>query len=376
MQGKDRKLQLKIIIFIGSINQIDMINSKSFLFAVLILITSFSASAQTVKWTEKKATDWYAKLPWMAGANYTPANAINQLEFWQSATFDPAVIDKELSWAEGIGLKTLRVYLHDLAWKQDATGFKKNINTFLALAEKHKIKPLLVFFDDCWNASGTVGVQPAPKPGVHNSGWLRSPLQAVHDDPNQWGYLKAYVQDILKTFGNDKRILLWDLYNEPGNSGYGSKSMPLLKAVFSWAREINPLQPLSAGVWDDNLKELNVFQIANSDVITYHSYDKAPIHQKRINELKASKRPLICTEYMARRNGSTFETILPMLKDQKIIAINWGLVDGKTNTKYAWDEPIKDGSEPKLWFHEIFRADGSPYKKEETDLIKSLTLKK
>ena len=348
----------------------------TFIFAIAILISSFSASAQNVKWTEKKANDWYAELPWMAGANYTPAYAINQLEFWQSATFDPAAIDKELGWAEGIGMKTLRVYLHDLAWKQDADGFKKNINTFLALAEKHKIKPLLVFFDDCWNASGAIGVQPAPKPGVHNSGWLRSPLQVVHDDPNQWGYLKVYVQDILKTFKDDKRILLWDLYNEPGNSGYGSKSLPLLKAVFGWAREINPSQPLSAGVWDDNLKELNAFQVENSDVITYHSYDKAPVHQKRIDELKAAKRPLICTEYMARRNGSTFETIMPMLKKEKIIAINWGLVDGKTNTKYAWDEPLKDGAEPKLWFHEIFKADGSPYKKEETDLIKSLTLKK
>jgi hypothetical protein len=346
------------------------------IFAITIFISSFSALGQNVKWTEKKANDWYAELPWMAGSNYTPAYAINQLEFWQSETFDPAVIDKELGWAEGIGLTTMRVYLHDLAWKSDSAGFKKNINTFLALAEKHKIKPLLVFFDDCWNADGAVGVQPAPKPGVHNSGWLRSPLQPVHDDPTQWAYLKVYVQDILKTFANDKRILLWDLYNEPGNSGYGSKSLPLLKAVFEWAREINPSQPLSAGVWDDKLKELNAFQIENSDVITYHSYDKAPVHQKRIDELKVSKRPLICTEYMARRNGSTFETILPILKNQKIIAINWGLVDGKTNTKYAWDEPIKDGSEPKLWFHEIFKADGSPYKKAETDLIKSLTLKK
>ncbi len=354
-----------------------MIKKYTAILATLLLI-SFAGqlSAQTVKWTEKKANDWYAALPWMVGANYTPAYAINQLEFWQSATFNPTAIDKELALAQSIGLTTLRVYLHDLAWKQNAKGFKKNINTFLGIAAKHHIKPLLVFFDDCWNADGAIGKQPTPKPGVHNSGWLRSPLRPVHDDPNQWGYLKVYVQDILKTFGNDKRILLWDLYNEPGNSGYGNKSMPLLKAVFSWAREINPSQPVSAGVWDDNLKDLSAFQIENSDVITYHNYDKPPVHQKRIDELKAANRPLICTEYMARRNGSTFEVILPMLKEQNIAAINWGLVDGKTNTKYAWDEPIKDGSEPKLWFHEIFKKDGTPYKREETDLIKSLTGKK
>lgn len=344
--------------------------------ALMLVLFAGQLSAQTAKWTEKKANEWYATLPWMVGANFTPAYAINQLEFWQSDTFNPTAIDKELGLAESIGLSTLRVYLHDLAWKEDTKGFKKNINTFLGIAAKHHIKPLFVFFDDCWNADGAIGKQPAPKPGVHNSGWLRSPLQSVHDDPNQWGYLELYVKDILKTFGNDKRILLWDLYNEPGNSGYGNKSMPLLKAVFGWAREMNPSQPVSAGVWNDDLKDLNAFQVENSDVITYHSYDKPPVHQKRIEELKAANRPLICTEYMARRNGSTFRVILPMLKAQKIAAINWGLVDGKTNTKYAWDEPIADGSEPKLWFHEIFRKDGTPYKKEETDLIKSLTGKK
>jgi len=348
---------------------------------ILIAISALMLSATTLfaqgnsRWSVQKASDWYAKQGWRIGANYTPAYAINQLEFWQAETFDIAAIDKELGWAQSLGLNTMRVYLHDLAWKQDPKGFKGRINAFLKIAEKHHIKPLFVFFDDCWNANGAIGKQPAPKPGVHNSGWLRSPLQPVHDDPKQWAYLKTYVQDILKSFGNDKRIFLWDLYNEPGNSGYGSKSLPLLKAVFEWARAVNPSQPISAGVWADNLKELNDFQIANSDVITYHSYDLPPVHQKRIDELKQSNRPLICTEYMARRNGSTFQAILPMLKKQNIAAINWGLVDGKTNTKYAWDEPIKDGSEPKLWFHEIFKKDGTPYKKEETDLIKSLTKK-
>ncbi|RZK81802.1 MAG: 1,4-beta-xylanase [Pedobacter sp.] len=343
---------------------------------IAILTISTSLFAQSGKWSVEKANNWYAKKPWLIGANYTPAYAINQLEFWQSATFDPIAIDKELDLAEGLGMNTLRVYLHDLAWKQDAKGFKKNINTFLDLAAKHKITPLLVFFDDCWNPDGAIGVQPAPKPGVHNSGWLRSPLKAVHDDATQWGYLKEYVQDILKTYANDKRILLWDLYNEPGNNGYGNKSLPLLEAVFVWAREVNPSQPLTAGVWDSNLKDLNKFQVANSDVITYHSYDKAETHQERIDELAKEGRPMLCTEYMARRNNSLFQTILPMLKKQKIAAINWGLVDGKTNTKYAWDEPIKDGSEPKLWFHEIFKKDGTPYKQEETDVIKSLTGKK
>jgi hypothetical protein len=185
--------------------------------------------------------------------------------------------------------------------------------------------------------------------------------------------LERYVKDILTTFKNDKRILLWDLYNEPGNSGNGNKSLPLLKKEFSWARQVNPDQPLSAGVWSDKLVDLNVYQLANSDVITYHNYDKEPEHAKTIDSLKAYGRPLICTEYMARTRGSLFATVMPLLKKENVGAINWGLVAGKTNTMYAWDTPMPNGDEPKVWFHDIFRPDGTPYSEDEIKLIKSLT---
>lgn len=212
--------------------------------------------------------------------------------------------------------------------------------------------------------------------GVHNSGWVRDPGELLFTDKTLIIKLEAYVKDILTTFKNDQRIAFWDLYNEPGNSTYGNKSLPLLQKVFQWGREVNPSQPLSSGVWSLNLSELNKFQVENSDVITYHNYEIPEKHQAAIDSLKKYNRPLVCTEYMARRNNSLFTNIMPLLKENKVGAINWGLVAGKTNTKYAWDEPIKDGSEPKLWFHEIFRPDGSPYKQNEVDLVKSLTLKK
>src|SRR5262249_12954239 len=144
---------------------------------------------------------------------------------------------------------------------------------------------------------------------------------------------------------------------EPGNSGYGNKSMPLLQQIFSWARQVNPDQPLSAGVWNQGLHDLNAYQLANSDVITYHNYEPQNKHQQCIDTLKKYGRPLICTEYMARPRGSTFATVMPMLKKEHVAAINWGLTEGKTNTKYAWDTPVPDGSDPKVWFHEIFRKD-------------------
>jgi len=323
-------------------------------------------------WTAEKANSWYNEHKWLTGANYIPATAINQLEMWQADTFDPATIDKELGWAQGIGFNTLRVFLHSLAWKQDSAGFKKRLDQFLSIADKHHIQPLFVFFDDCWNKEPREGKQPAPKTGIHNSGWLQDPGQPASADTANFPALEKYVKDVLASFAHDKRILLWDLYNEPGNSGKGDSTIPLLKKVFEWARAVNPDQPLTAGLWDWSLTNLNILQVSHSDIITYHNYDELSQHQRVVSILKSIGKPLICTEYMARTRNSRFASILPMLKKENVGAINWGFVDGKTNTIYAWDTPLADGSQPIEWFHDIFNKDGTPYREDEVNLIKKL----
>ncbi len=247
------------------------------------------------------------------------------------------------------------------------------MDEYLAIADKQGIKTIFVFFDDCWNKEAKIGKQPAPKPGVHNSGWVQDPGQPMSNDTKLFPELEKYVKDVLGRFGKDKRILLWDLYNEPGNSDKGNQSLPLLKSVFAWARAANPEQPISSGIWRWNLEELNAFQIQNSDVITYHDYEEPAWHLRVIQMLKTHGRPLICTEYMARTRGSNFANVLPMLKKQNVAAINWGLVAGKSNTIYAWDTPMPDGTQPKVWFHDIFNPDGTPYSQEEVNLIKDLT---
>ncbi len=331
------------------------------------------AKTSNVRWGVEKAQQWGNENGWLRGSNFNPSTAINQLETWQAESFDTTTIDRELGWAQGIGMNVMRVYLHHLAWEVDNNGFKKRMDTYLNIASKHGIKTVFVFFDDCWNPTYQAGKQPDPKPGVHNSGWVRDPGDLLYSDTTLIKTLEAYVKDVLTTFKDDKRIAIWDLYNEPGNSGYGNKSLPLLEKVFQWGREVNPSQPLSSGVWNLSLKELNKFQAENSDIITYHNYENPEKHQAAIDTLKKYNRPMVCTEYMARRNNSLFQNIMPLLKKNNIGAINWGLVSGKSNTKYAWDEPLPDGSEPRLWFHEIFHPDGTPYKLEEVDAIKSLT---
>jgi hypothetical protein len=347
--------------------------SKRILLLLLVICCHVVLWGQ--RWPEAKAKAWYAAHPWLTGANYLPSSAINQLEMWQAETFDTVMINRELGYAEGIGFNTMRVFLHSVAWNQDPAGFKKRVDQFLSIAARHGIQPMFVFFDDCWNKVPKAGLQPAPKPGVHNSGWVQDPGQPASGNPSNFPALEKYVKDVLKYFAHDKRILLWDLYNEPGNSGKGDESLPLLKAIFSWARAVNPDQPVSAGLWDWHFEKLNTYQLNNSDIITYHDYEELPWHERVVQLLKVNGRPLICTEYMARTRNSTFATILPMLKKENVGAINWGLIKGKSNTIYAWDTPVPDGSEPPVWFHDIFRPDGSPFDAAETKLIRELNKK-
>jgi hypothetical protein len=344
------------------------------------------------RWPAARASQWYSAQPWLVGANYTPANAINQLEMWQADTFDPARIDRELGWAAGIGMNTMRVFLHDLVWQQDAAAYQRRIDQFLSIADKHHIKPMLVLFDSVWDPHPKLGTQREPKPGVHNSGWVQGPGAEALQDTAQHARLETYVKGVVGAFANDRRVLAWDVWNEPDNtngSSYKAQEpagkeklvLALLPKVFAWARAAKPSQPLTSGVWrgdwstDEKMSETDRVQIANSDVISFHNYDAAPELEKRIGWLKRFKRPLLCTEYMARGNGSTFAGSLPVLERHGIAAYNWGLVQGKTQTHLPWDswqKPYTD-REPQVWFHEVFRSDGTPYRPEEIDLIKRLT---
>jgi len=344
------------------------------------------------RWTEKAANDWDAKQPWLVGANYIPATAINQLEMWQQGTFEPIWIETELTWAEGLGMNTMRVFLHDLLWKQDPSGFRKRIDRFLSIADGHGIKPIFVLFDSCWDPFPELGPQRAPKPGVHNSGWVQSPGANSLRDPADYDRLRQYVQGVIGEFRRDKRVLAWDLWNEPDNinsSSYGKLEpankvqlvQALLPKVYAWAREMEPEQPLTSGVWKgdwsspDKLSPIEKTQLEESDVISFHSYDKPAELEKKILWLKGYHRPILCTEYMARGNGSTFQGSMPVLKKYKVAAINWGLVAGKTQTTLPWDSwktPYTD-REPAVWFHDIFRRDGTPYKAEEAAFIREET---
>ncbi|MBT3194813.1 MAG: cellulase family glycosylhydrolase [Verrucomicrobia bacterium] len=356
------------------------------------------------RWSVEQARQWYAKQPWLVGCNFLPSTAINQVEMFQAETFDPETISRELGWARNLGFNTLRVYLHDILWKDEAReGFLASFDAFLAICESQGMRCIIVFFDDChWDHTIELGPQHPRITGVHNSGWLKSPgrplLQAYQDrtisDADR-RRLKGYVQGVMQRYGDDARILMWDIYNEPNQPA----TKQLLEDAWGWAREIDPSQPLT-GCHHGAGPDYAPFQSEQSDIISFHCYQHEH-KQVKIDELKTLQpgRPIICTEYMGRPD-STFQSCLPILKANNVGAINWGLVNGKSGTVWRWpsqqpineivsrehwslpdietshgfDQPApgENYPEPELWFHDIFRVDGTPFDLEEAEFIKRL----
>ena len=364
---------------------------KKLILAGLLLALVAPAEARE-RWTPAEANAWSAKQKWLVGSNYIPTDAINQFEMWQEASFNPAQIDKELGWAQGMGMTTMRVFLHDALWQQDAPGLKKRMSVFLEIAARHGIKPLFVLFDSCWDPNPKLGPQHPPIPGVHNSGWVQGPGAKALADPAQIPRLEGYVKDVVGSFAGDARILGWDVWNEPDNNNGNSypdnsqarfdQVAALLPRVFEWARSAGPSQPLTSGIWHhdhwENLASLNSVektQLTQSDVISFHDYSFPEVFEARAKSLMTYGRPVICTEYMARGAGSTIDTVLPLGKKLDVGMINWGFVVGKTQTDLPWDSWQKPYTmrPPVVWHHELLRPDGTAYRAREIAIIKALS---
>lgn len=370
------------------------------------------------QWPKEKANAWYAKLPWLVGCNYYPATAINQIDMWQASTFDPATIDRELALAASIGMNTLRVYLHDLVWADDEGGLYARMDQFLAICQKHGIRPSFVFFDDCHYPDPKLGPQPLPVKAWHNSGWVNCPARDVairfakgEANPQEVARLKGYVQRTMRRFKDDGRVLYWELYNEPGRgtgesgnmAGGGSKSSMgelsnrLVHASWIWAREVNPSQPITSCTEGSVGKTNIAINRANSDVHSIHNYGPPESLEKLILEYQKDGRPVIVTEWLARTRKSTVADCLPVMRRLNAGAIHWGFVSGEAGTIWPWEsrnrkgldgkpltvdglreagEVVRPGEpfpEPELWFHDLFRPDHSPYDPAEIAVFKKLT---
>jgi hypothetical protein len=322
------------------------------------------------RWPAEKAWAWYRARPWLCGFNYVPAQAISYTEMFMPYSFDINRMDQELALAQSVGFNCARVVLPFVVWEHDPKAFKERFSAFLEVCAKHRIQVMPTLFDDCVFGAITdpiYGQQPEVLTGWYASGWTPSPGRAIAGDQAQWPRLRRYVEDLLASYKDDPRIFLWDLYNEPMSGEASESSVPLVAQVFDWARAVDPAQPCTVDTFGGTA--LRALTLERSDVITFHNYSPPALLEKEIEELKRSGRPLICSEWLNRNAGSTVQDCLPIFVAEKVGCLNWGLVNGRTQTDLNWGH-LPGQPPPVHWQHDLFRGDHTPYSLDEIRLFR------
>ncbi|NQT40150.1 MAG: hypothetical protein HQ581_21845, partial [Planctomycetes bacterium] len=324
----------------------------------------FKMPRRADRWSQEQANNWYEEAGPIRGCNYLPRSATNTTEMWQKETFDPKTIDEELAWAKSVGFNSLRVFVQYLVWENDPDGLKQRMEEFLRIADSHGIRTMWVLLDDC--AFGYpakhepyLGPQGDPKPGEYAPFWTPSPGRRRVADRRAWPKLREYVTDLVGAYGDDRRVLAWDLYNEARG-----ENRPLIEAAFAWARRAGPSQPLTTCWHAHDL----------ADVISFHCYGSPDAMRNTIRQHKTHGRPVLCTEWLLRRGGNTVADILPVLEEEQVGWFIWGLVTGRTQTCMHWSSKPGDPI-PENWQHDIFQADGTAYREEENALFRKVSTK-
>lgn len=352
------------------------------------------------RWSKEKAWEFWNKNPWMVGCNYVP-QLTPGLSLWQEDTIEEILpsVHKELALMQEIGFNTVRMFLDFDLWYHERDEFLDRIDRVLSIFENYGIKLMPVLFNDCVSfgkpddisikkpvgkESWDIGYHGGHKNSPHvvstgmPIGWIR------WDEDEQRPLCEEFIRSIVRRFKDDDRIIMWDLWNEPGNSKRGDLSIPYLKRAFEIAREENASQPLTAGVWvyptnygiDENADVSLIQRVALdlSDIITFHNYSNLNDVKNCIKALEKEGRPIANTEWLHRILDNTVLEQLPLYHSKKIGSTHWGLAAGHGQFYLPWEwlkneRPDLDYS---LWQHDIYKEDLTPYDPKEIELFKKL----
>lgn len=350
-----------------------------------------------MKWSKERAWEWYNARPWIRGCNYMSADCANRVDQWQEYGFEERfeTAAGELKLMAELGYNSIRIIPEFIVWKKEHDGFTERFERYIELAAQNNISCMIVLGNDCCPPKEEalkrmrLGEQQVDW-GYHGGrrisqhGRFDGIGYSLLDDPEYTEKYYEFVREIVGKYKNDERVIMWDVYNEPGNSRRSGITLPHLEKFFEIIRDIDPIQPLTVGIWSqstelENLTEAEKYGLENSDIISYHNYNSYENNVRELRLLKKLGRPVINTEWLNRCGGNSVEEMFPLFYLEKIGCYNWGFVAGKYQTYEPWNgiwDGYKENPEAfehfdfTKWFHDIYRPSHNPYNPKETELIK------
>lgn len=350
-----------------------------------------------MKWSAERANEWYSSMPWIRGCNYMSADCANRIDQWQEYGFEERfeTTRAELELMAKIGFNSIRIIPEFYVWQNEHDGFMDRFERYIALADEYGISCMVVLGNDCMPPYeeavkrmhlGEQHVDLGYHGGrrVSQHGAFAGHGYSILDETESADRYYEFVEEIVERYKNDKRIIIWDVFNEPGNSKRGSMSKPHLEKFFEIIRGIDPIQPLTVGIWSrnsdfENLPEIEKYGLENSDIISYHNYGSYESNIRELKLLKKFGRPVVNTEWLNRCGGNTVAELFPLFYLENVGCYNWGFVAGKYQTYEPWNgvwdgyrehpENYRDFDFTK-WLHDLFRPNHNPYDPREIETIK------
>lgn len=349
-----------------------------------------------MRWSKEKAWKWYNARPWIRGCNYMSADCANRVDQWQELGFEERfeTTESELELMKETGFNAVRLILEYVVWKEEHDGFMERLERYISLCAKYGISCMIVLANDCMPPKNELWKMPYVGKQEYVWGYHGGKKSAQHslqtspaphfylDNPESRADYFRMVEEIVTKYKNDERIIVWDVYNEPGNGRRDDLTPENLKALFELVRACEPIQPLTSAVWrikgdGTPLSEVEQYALDHSDIVSYHFYGNYNEHIKIIHRLKKEGRPIITTEWLGRIFGNDVFSLFPLFYLERIGCYNWGFVAGKYQTYEPWEgtwQMYERGRCKNVdftkWFHDLYRPSHHPYDPKEIELIK------
>ena len=376
--------------------------NKLMIVALAAVLVSGARAERQGPWTKERAWEWYNAQPWIRGCNYMPASCANHIDLWQEygseARFEE--MEREMALMEKDGFNAVRLLLGDYGfavWRAEHDGMMKRFERMLEIFDRHGVRVILIFGNDCsrpkpiWSLPPMgeqkydVGYHAGRKLAQHGS-FPGQPGYTAVDDPQLCEEFFAMCEEFLSKYAHDRRILFWNLWNEPGANNRGTISTKHIRRLFKLAWTIDPDQPLAADLytsernWTNDVAEAVGAEL--NDIVSYHSYSPLSYQTVLAKKLKDRfGRPLVSTEWLGRIFNCTVQDVYPFFAQNRIGCTMWGYVNGKYQTHEPWEVTWRQSeADPEKarefdltkWFHDLYRPSLRPYDPEEVNIIRRI----
>lgn len=273
------------------------------------------------------------------GAIYLPARAYNPWQMWHE--YDEAVMDRDMGYAERVGLNAIRTWASYERWNEDQEATAASLESALDVCAAHGIRVLLSLFENCGIPfSSRAAREKDPLKAMD----LISPAPSIIENSSEWEAPRRFVRWFMDRYANDERLVAIEVMNEPS---YRDENLRFVLDMLHTARQRRGAVPLTIGTATEDVWKNLIFVAEGSEILQFHAnfpssldeFDRVLAEAKLVERVLG--RPVWLTEWQRLREkgsgwrddpihpdeiGPGLATLAPLVRKHRIGSFFWSLM--------------------------------------------------